>query len=384
MTYLTGPPPADNGEHPDLRPAEDRRGGRRVAGKETHNSCYFRSGAEPGRRKALLQITERCDLKCAHCFVSATHAGDDMSVSDMQVAFGRLEAARVSHVTLTGGEPFVHPNLIEIVELLAERHFSITICTNAVSVTQEQIQSLRRHDCVSVNVSLDGFSADSHGRFRGDPGSFEVTKANTEKLAEAGLLKGVLCTPNAFAEPSEYTEIYRFADRLEAEYVLMNPLSSFGRGIRTRRRLRADDAAMRTIKSNVNQAAQSPGGPEPVFIRFPNDDQPLSGCIAGDIVYIFVNGDTAVCPYLVFATSNPGSQHTAEEFMAANLFRDHDFATKLDAYDFHDRYRVPDNTTCSSCAINGSCGSGCPAAIVAAGGRIGDLDVDVCPLPTKP
>src|ERR1700728_33492 len=372
MTYLTGPPP----EHgPDSQ---------RIAGKETNNSCYFRSGAEPRRRKALLQITERCDLRCAHCFVSATHAGTDMSVGGIQVALSRLEAARVSHVTLTGGEPFVHPNLIEIVELLAARHCSVTICTNGVSVTEEQIDSLRRHESVSINVSLDGFSAHSHGRFRGDLDSFEVTKAKTKKLAEAGLLKGVLCTPNALAEPSEYTEIYRFADRLGAEYVLMNPLSSFGRGIRTRRRLRADDAAMRSIKSNVERAAESPDGPDAVFIRFPNDDQPLSGCIAGDIVYIFVNGDTAVCPYLVFAAANPGSQHTAEEFIAANLFRDDDFAATLDAYDFHRRYRVPDNTSCSSCAINGSCGNGCPAAVVAAGGRIGDLDEDVCPLAARP
>ncbi len=161
----------------------------------------------------------------------------------------------------------------------------------------------------------------------------------------------------------------------------MNPLSSFGRGIKTHRRLRADDTAMRSIHTDVRRAAEAPDGPEAVFIRFPNDDRPLSGCIAGEVVYVFVNGDTAVCPYLVFAARHANSQHTPDEFVAANLFRDDDFAARLDACDFHQRYRIPNNPTCGTCGINSSCGNGCPAAVVASGGRIGDLDVDVCPRP---
>ena len=36
------------------------------------SSCYFRTTADGGTRKALVQIDERCNLHCAHCFVSAT------------------------------------------------------------------------------------------------------------------------------------------------------------------------------------------------------------------------------------------------------------------------------------------------------------------------
>ncbi len=189
---------------------------RRVADSETANACYFRSGGDPGRRKALLQITERCDLRCAHCFVSATHTGSDMSIEDFAAVIDRLDAARVSHVTITGGEPFVHPDVLQIVELLARHRPSVTICTNAVSITAEHIELLRRLPGVGVNVSLDGFSANSHGRFRGDRRSFDVTTANARLLAEVGLLKGILCTPNTFADPSEYSGIYLFARDLGA------------------------------------------------------------------------------------------------------------------------------------------------------------------------
>ena len=373
---------------PDTTPAENGRrhsvplrATRRVAETGTANACYFRSGADPGRRKALLQITERCDLRCAHCFVSANQSGSDMTLEVIEAAIPRLEAARVSHVTLTGGEPFVHPEILRLVELLVHRELSVTICTNAASITSEHIESLRRHSGVGVNVSLDGFSSNSHGQFRGDRGSFDLTVANARQLGDAGLLKGILCTPNTLAEQSEYAEVYRFAEEIGAEYVLMNPLSSFGRGMKAGRRLRADDGTMRSIQADVERAARAPNRPEAVFIRFPNESHPLSGCIAGEIVYVFVNGDTAVCPYLVFAAKNAVSQHTPDEFIAGNLFRDEDFAARLDAYDFHQRYRVPNNPTCGACGIKDFCGKGCPAAVVASGGRIGDLDADVCPYP---
>jgi len=357
--------------------------GRRVAGAEVANACYFRSGAIPGGRKALLQVTERCDLRCAHCFVSATRRGADMRLGDLATALPRLESARVSTVTLTGGEPFVHPDLLELVTLLTGTGVAVTICTNGVSVTTDQIAALRRLPGTSVNVSLDGFSRNSHGRFRGDRDSFDVTVANIRRLGDAGLLKGILCTPNALADPSEFAAIYLFGEEAGAEYVLLNPLSSFGRGIRTRERLRADETEMRRIRHDIEQANQARHGPEPVFIRFPNDSKPLSGCIAGEVVYVFVNGDTAVCPYLAFAVENVNSKHSLSEFIAANLFRDADFSARLDAYDIYKRYGIPSNPSCSSCGIRGTCGNGCPAAVVAGGGRIGDLDAEVCPMKVR-
>ncbi len=38
------------------------------------------------------------------------------------------------------------------------------------------------------------------------------------------------------------------------------------------------------------------------------------------------------------------------------------------------------NPTCGSCAMAGSCGKGCPAAVISAGRRIGAVDAEVCPV----
>jgi radical SAM protein with 4Fe4S-binding SPASM domain len=294
------------------------------------------------------------------------------------VVIPRLQQCHVTRLTLTGGEPFVHPGILEICDLAVRAGLDVGICTNGTSVTDEQIDHLVRLGNVHVNVSLDGFHSESHGRFRGDPASFEVTRSTIRRLAEARLLQGILSTPNTLTKPGEFKELAKFAGDNGADYLLMNPLSAFGRGVRSRPKLAANADDMRIIEQQAREGAT--GSLEILPIRFPNDTAPLTPCIAGDIIYVFVNGDIAVCPYLVFAARSPRSQYSDSTFIVGNLL-DGDVAEALENYRFHERFKVGTNSTCRSCQLNSNCGKGCPAAVVAEGGLIGDRDVETCPIP---
>lgn len=273
---------------------------RRIADNRVANACYFRSRARPGHRKALLKITDRCNLRCSHCFVSATTAGADMNPDDVTAACGALVTARVANVTITGGEPLVHPELAEVLDHLVTAGLDVTVCTNGVGLTDELICQALALGRVSFNVSLDGSTAESHGRFRGNVGSFEITARSAHRLARAGLLKGILSTPNALAGEEEYDALFDLAKELEADYLLMNPLSSFGRGIRNRR-LRADEEATERIQLRIGQRATA-ADPEPVFIRFPNRSLPLTNCIEARS---FTCSSTATSPSVPTSCSPP-------------------------------------------------------------------------------
>ncbi len=290
----------------------------------------------------------------------------------------RLAEARVSRVTLTGGEPFAHPDLEQILLACRERDMAVTICTNATLISEEQILWLAAQGGIRLNVSLDGFSAKSHGRFRGSPGSFAITTRAMQVLGESGLLKGVLVTPNRLAAAAEYEELCRFAVDCGAEYVLMNPLSSLGRGVAGIRRLGASEELMRAIALDT-----APFEPEVelVRIRFPNEEgRPLSACEAGRILYVFADGSLTVCPYLVFAARTPGSVHDPQEFLVGNAFDDPDIAERVDRYPLERRVVVRSDPTCNSCGLAAACGRGCPAAVIASGGLVGDRDREQCPI----
>ena len=101
-------------------------------------SCYFRTSIQPPHRKALVQITEWCNLHCAHCFVSAGRYGDTMSLESIRdILVPRLKECRVVSVTLTGGEPFAHQDIIEIVSLYKGAGMKVGICTNATHISED-------------------------------------------------------------------------------------------------------------------------------------------------------------------------------------------------------------------------------------------------------
>ncbi len=341
-------------------------------------SCYFRTSVQSPHRKALVQITEWCNLHCAHCFVSAGQYGDTMPLESIRdILVPRLKECRVISITLTGGEPFAHPNIIEIVSLCRDTGMKVGICTNATCISEDQMRALAKLE-THCNVSLDGFSAESHGRFRGNKASFTTTIATIEALAKHGLLQGLLVTPNNLAEIEEYTKLCEFAIANGATYVLMNPLSSMGRGVKTVNKLVASNEMMRQIVSATSQFADKV---EMVYIRFPNDKKlPFTGCEAGNIIYVFTPGDLTVCPYLVFAAKTHQSQHKAEEFVVSNIFRDADIAARLDAHKLHKRYRLGGNSTCERCRLNAVCGKGCPAAIISSGKHVEEVDAEMCPV----
>ncbi|GAA2405997.1 hypothetical protein GCM10010191_12480 [Actinomadura vinacea] len=345
---------------------------------DTHaNSCYFRTSVEEGERKALVQITERCNLHCAHCFVSSTAMGSDVPLADFTgKVLPRLQAARVERITLTGGEPFVHPELLPICRAVIEAGLPVGVCTNATRVTEQQIEELAALGGVHINVSLDGFRPESHGKFRGSVASFEVTVETTRKLAAAGLLQGLLSTPNVLTDPEEFADLCAFAVEVGARYVLMNPLSSFGRGVKSQGRLAAPEETMRAIEAATSRFVGQ--GVELVHVRFPNEDKPLAGCDAGRLIYVFADGATAVCPYLVFAARTPHSKYADAEFLVGNILAG-EVAQALDGYDLAGRLAMGSNATCRSCALNGTCGKGCPAAVVSRGERIGEVDAEQCP-----
>ena len=357
---------------------------RSIGSDDRASSCYFRTTVESPYRKALVQIDERCNLRCAHCFVNAVKTGQYMTLpSIVECVIPRLRDARVRRVTLTGGEPTMHPDFFAVVRAFRDADIEVGVCTNATLLDEPGIEQLADIGGVHCNVSLDGFHADSHGKFRGDRASFAVTIATVRALARAGLLQGLLCTPNSLAEVDEYRELCAFATELGAGYVLMNPLSNMGRGVKAQRVLRSPAHQMREI-FELTAPFDGPNL-DVAHIRFPNDEgRPLAGCEAGTIIYVFTPGEVTVCPYLVFAAKTAGSQHDPAEFIVGNIFTDVDLGARLDAYRLHDRYAVGANPTCRSCSLDTRCGKGCPAAVVAAGRRLGDLDAEQCPVVTPP
>jgi len=155
-----------------------------------------------------------CNLKCTHCFVSCG-PGDDrhglMSREAVRAAVAEGRSLGVRAYYFTGGEPFLHPEMVEIVEdTLATG--PVTVLTNGTLFTARRLQSLGALAAASryaleMRVSLDGWNAADHDRFRG-PGSFERTLAGLRGLEAHGLLPIVTVIEHEGDEPLALRERY--------------------------------------------------------------------------------------------------------------------------------------------------------------------------------
>ena len=155
-----------------------------------------------------------CNLRCTHCFVSCG-PGDDhhamMSREEVRAHVADGVRLGVKEFYFTGGEPFLHPQMLEILADTLE-HGPCTVLTNGTLFTRERLEALRRLSdsaryALEIRVSLDGHRAEDHDRLRG-PGSFARTVSGLARLAEYELLPIVSATESPLEDPAALFESY--------------------------------------------------------------------------------------------------------------------------------------------------------------------------------
>jgi len=125
----------------------------------------------------VVSVSYRCNSRCQTCGVWRK-TSEELNVDQWRQVFRHLGRAP-SYLTFTGGEPFLRPDLHEIVMAGAElcRPAVITIPTNGLLTRRivdrtDQICAAATHSQVGLNLSLDGVG-EEHDRIRGVPGNWE-------------------------------------------------------------------------------------------------------------------------------------------------------------------------------------------------------------------
>ena len=155
-----------------------------------------------------------CNLTCTHCFVSCgpgDHRHPMMTRDEVRHRVEEGLTLGVREFYFTGGEPFLHPGLLEILaDTLALA--PATVLTNGTLFTPERLERLRGLSTkgrytLELRVSLDGHRAEEHDRFRG-PGSFARVIAGLEAASRAGLLPIVAATQTTDEAPETFRARY--------------------------------------------------------------------------------------------------------------------------------------------------------------------------------
>lgn len=143
-------------------------------------------------------ITGKCNLRCLYCFhfTSALDVPEDLPKEEWLDFFDELGRLAVMDVTVEGGEPFVRPDLPEIIEGLVKNRLRYSILSNGTLITDELAAFLAvTRRCNSVQVSIDGSKPETHDACRGQ-GNFFKAVQGLEHLKRHGVGVTVRVTIN--------------------------------------------------------------------------------------------------------------------------------------------------------------------------------------------
>jgi len=121
----------------------------------------------------MLELTTRCNVRCRHCYVCSESSPDELTLREWENILDQLAEAGTLMLTLTGGEPFTRPDLLDIVSHARRREFSVVLYTNGTLLGEAEADRLAALHLHRVEISLLGSCAETHDGITRVPGSFD-------------------------------------------------------------------------------------------------------------------------------------------------------------------------------------------------------------------
>jgi len=329
----------------------------------------------------VLKITSNCNLNCLHCSQKPQsnkalhgHMSNWRSIVDSIVDLG------VIYVSITGGEPMLHPEFKQIVAYIKEKGLIISILTNGILLDEDTAHFLstvldRRHDAIRISLDdiYDNFSKIRTG------GNFGLLTENITKLKQCGIkIQAAMVINNM--NYKNMSDVYLFCINHGIGYIRFMTLFKHNltslENVSDLELLMEFDKVLNHHKDNSDKIVIT-SDPLPLvytLLEWLEGNDPLLYsqltvgkymCPAGVVsCEVGEQGNVYPCSYLdmdEFIIGNIQETNFTELWQTSSLW-----------LNFRDR--TPKNDTCQNCKQVNYCFGGCPASSFYKNNKFGDGD----------
>lgn len=202
------------------------------------------------------ELTPVCNMDCKMCYVRMSR-GQQEAIRPLRSAEEWLELARAAknagmlYLLITGGEPFLHPQIRQIMTGLHQMGFVISINTNGTLIDEETVAWLSQCPPVRLNITLYGASDETYARLCGNPRGYTQVTRGIQLLRDAGLTVKLNCslTPH---NAKDFDQIVAYAKSegliIQANSYMFPPLRKDANQIGINERFTPEEAAYYSAK----------------------------------------------------------------------------------------------------------------------------------------
>jgi radical SAM protein with 4Fe4S-binding SPASM domain len=135
---------------------------------------------DPSLRYLELQITDRCNLRCRHCYIGDS-TNHELSISQIRNILDEFEEMQGLRVLISGGEPIIHGRFNEINDILPDFSVRKILFTNGLLLKERLLKNLNVDE---IQISIDGLEY-AHDSLRGQ-GTFQSALNAVKRAIDSG------------------------------------------------------------------------------------------------------------------------------------------------------------------------------------------------------
>ena len=172
------------------------------------------------------ELSSRCNERCIHCYIpnKKKDNGSDMPLDKIIAIIDEFAEMGGIHVTLSGGEAFLHPKLKEIAEYCRKKDLKISILSNLIALRKSDLEWLKNVNLSLIQTSLYSMNPEIHDKITTVKGSHARTMRAIELLVAYDIPVQISC-PLMKANKDGYKDVLEYARKLkikaQTDYIMM-------------------------------------------------------------------------------------------------------------------------------------------------------------------
>jgi Predicted Fe-S oxidoreductases len=190
-------------------------------------SCKFRIPQDSG--KVLWEITNQCNYACKYCIFSSNYKKDlkELTTKECIKVIDQLADRNFKYIKVTGGEPFLRKDILELLTYMCKKNMNVDVSTNASVLTDRMIDELNKINLDMIHVSVDGKDSYTHEMVRGKD-TYLRTMKGLEKISKLNTHKRVGTVIHKFNE-FELEEIVKLCIEYKVNEIIFSIMEPVGR-----------------------------------------------------------------------------------------------------------------------------------------------------------